>query len=271
VGQTPRDGTARAHRSGSVDHDSARGVDVAAAAIAAKPFLRRLHAHWRALIVEHLPVKGVILEVGCGANPLVASDGSEADRLVVRVDVRHGPAVTAQASALALPLQSASVAAICMVDVFHHLPDARRFLYEMDRVLADNGVLVMIEPWKTPWSSFVYRLLHHEPFDPSADWTTGDRPMSDANLALPWIVFSRDRDQLARDHPSLSLERLRNINPLAYVISGGISSPVNPPALLFPVVRLMERLPFIRKNGLSALVVVRKTVKHHMIATHDGI
>jgi hypothetical protein len=33
----------------------------------------------------------------------------------------------------------------------------------------------------------------------------------------------------------------------------------------------MERLPFIRNNGLSALVVVRKTVKHHMIATHDGI
>jgi hypothetical protein len=24
----------------------------------------------------------------------------------------------------------------------------------------------MIEPWVTPWSRFVYNLLHHEPFDP---------------------------------------------------------------------------------------------------------
>ncbi len=267
--QTSENGAAPARRAQSVDHDSAAGVHFASAAIAAKPFLQRLHAHWAALILEQLPMKGVILEVGCGANPLVAPEYSEADRFVIRVDVRHGAAVTTQASALALPLRSGSVAAICMVDVFHHLPDARRFLYEVDRVLVDDGVLVMIEPWKTAWSSFVYRFLHHEPFVPSGDWTTGERPMSDANLALPWIVFSRDRDQLARDHSSLSLERLRIINPLAYLMSGGISSPINPPALLFPVVRLVERLPLIRNNGLSALVVVRKTVTHNMVAMYD--
>lgn len=266
MGKKARTSGARARQWGSslepIDHDSATGVQLAAAAIAMKPFLRRLHAYWRALILEHLPTSGVILEVGCGANPLVTAEDSHINRPIIRIDVRGGD-VTAQASALALPLRTSSVAAVCMIDVFHHLADARPFLCEMDRVLVDDGVLVMIEPWKTPWSSFVYRFLHHERFDPSGDWTTGSRPMSDANLALPWIVFSRDHDRLSLDHPSLALERLRKITPLAYLISGGISSPINPPALLFPLVRLVERLPLIRDNGLSALMIVRKSAYHH--------
>jgi hypothetical protein len=61
----------------------------------------------------------------------------------------------------------------------------------------------MIEPWVTPWSRLVYTRMHHEPFVPAAaQWeflTTG--PLSGANGALPYILFSRDRAQFELEFP----------------------------------------------------------------------
>ena len=35
----------------------------------------------------------------------------------------------------------------------------------------------MIEPWVTPWSSLIYKKLHHEPFQPRAEgWKFLRRP-----------------------------------------------------------------------------------------------
>ena len=124
-----------------------------------------------------------------------------------------------------LPFEDGGLRAIAMVNVFHHLPDCQAFLSEAQRCLAVGGSLTLIEPWVTNWSSFVYRHLHHEPFDSAAtDWsfaTTG--PLSGANQALPWIVFSRDRTRFERDFPTLRLERVELLMPIRYILSGGVS------------------------------------------------
>ena len=51
----------------------------------------------------------------------------------------------------------------------------------------------MIDPWLSPWSKFVYKRFHHEPFRPEARDCAHSRPLSGANGAIPWIVFVRDR------------------------------------------------------------------------------
>ena len=70
--------------------------------------------------------------------------------------------------------------------------DPAGFLAESARCVRAGGALVMIEPWVSRWSRFVYTRFHHEPFDPdSPRWEVPQTgPLSGANGALPWILFT---------------------------------------------------------------------------------
>ena len=124
-----------------------------------------------------------------------------------------------------------------------------------------GGRLVMIEPWNTPWSRLVYANFHHEPFDPSVrNWafqSTG--PLSGANGALPWIVFSRDREKFANRHPSLQVQAIRQLMPASYLVSGGFTMPSLAPGWLYRFVRQAERLTgFERWAGMFATITLEK-------------
>lgn len=102
-----------------------------------------------------------------------------------------------------IPFKNASLRGIVMIDVFHHIPCVKSFLTEATRCVRAGSVIVMIEPWNTCWSRLVYKYLHHEQFDPaSKKW--GFRkggPLSQANSALPWIVFERDHEKFKMEFP----------------------------------------------------------------------
>lgn len=100
----------------------------------------------------------------------------------------------------------------------------------------------MIEPWVTPWSRFVYTYLHHEPFEPEAQsWEFPSAgPLSGANSALPWIVFSRDREQFIREFPLLGLESIKPAMPFLYLLSGGVSMRSLQPGWTFPLWRSFD-------------------------------
>jgi SAM-dependent methyltransferase len=112
-----------------------------------------------------------------------------------------------------------------MTDVFHHVPDAGQFLRDASEALRPGGRIIMVEPWVTPWSRFVYGRLHHEPFDPAAgDWRfPPGGPLSAANSALPWIVFARDRERFRRELPDLRVVDVALRLPFRYLLSGGLS------------------------------------------------
>ena len=80
-----------------------------------------------------------------------------------------------------------SLDAIVMVDVLHHIPDPRRFFASAARCVRSGGVIVMIEPWVSSWSRFVYQRPHHDPIRPeAAEWEfPSSGPLSGANSALP--------------------------------------------------------------------------------------
>jgi hypothetical protein len=129
-----------------------------------------------------------------------------------------------------------------MIDVFHHIPEIRPFLDEAVRCLRSGGALLLVEPWLSRWSRLIYTHLHHEPFDPNAEaWafpSTG--PLSGANVALPWIVFERDKMVLARDYPNLAIREVRPMMPFRYLVSGGISMRQLMPEAAFPVWRQID-------------------------------
>ena len=90
---------------------------------------------------------------------------------------------------------------IFMINVFHLIPDAAAFLKEAMRTLKSAGKIILIEPASSFWGRIIYGNLHHEPFDPKGNWTipsTGT--LSGANIALPWIVFERDKTEFKKSY-----------------------------------------------------------------------
>ena len=125
-----------------------------------------------------------------------------------------------------------------------------------------GGTLVLLEPWMTMWSRFVYGRLHYEPFDMRADaWefaTSG--PLSGANVALPWIVFERDRATFEAEYPEWAIRSVRLMMPLRYLLSGGVTMRSLMPGWGAGLWRGVEGAlsPWMRHLAMFALIVVER-------------
>ena len=189
--------------------------------IAQKPYLNRIYREWYCRLIERLPAgEGHVLEIGAGPG-FFHSQYPEA----IASDVFFCHGINVVLDAQRLPFSTGTLRAIVMTDVMHHIPNVERFLSEACRVLASGGRVLMIEPWVSTWSRFVYAMLHSEPFRPdAADWTfPSTDPLSSANSALPWIVFKRDADRFVRLYPEFELAATDPFMPFRYLLSGGVS------------------------------------------------
>lgn len=250
-----------------LDHPLTRGVDLddprntllRRQIIQQKHFLHRLYDEWYSLICSRLPESCAdVLEIGSGAGYL-----REFLPQVVTSEVFPLEGVDRVEDATALTFADGSLDAIVMTDVLHHIPNVAQFLREASRTLRPGGRLVMIEPWRTPWSDWVYRNLHHEPFRPDAeDWRLPPGgPLSMANGALPWMVFSRDRGLFERLNPELEIAAVEPLMPVAYLASGGVSMRSLLPGSAYPAVRSVERRVLREKGAMFALIEVHRLTR----------
>jgi len=215
-----------------------------------KAFLYSLYSEWYEQIINVLSKKKDVLELGSGAGFLKKFLPE-----VITSEVFETPGVELIADASNLPLSDHSLDAIVMTDVFHHLPDVRGFYSEATRCVRPGGKVVMIEPWRTRWSEWVYTHLHSEPFSPESDWdipTTG--PLSGANGALPWIVFQRDRELFESEFPQWDIKEIKLIMPFSYLISGGVSMRSLMPGWMYRPVRKLEQILSQKHFAMFALI-----------------
>jgi hypothetical protein len=149
-----------------------------------------------------------------------------------------------------------------MTDVLHHIPNPRLFFQEAGRCVHPGGVISMIEPWVTHWSKYIYTHFHHEPFNPSAkDWAFPlHGPLSGANGALPWILFSRDVLIFQHEFPMWQITRIRPMMPFLYLISGGVSMRQLMPGWSFKFWSGVEKLmgPTFYSTAMFAQVVLKR-------------
>ena len=118
----------------------------------------------------------------------------------------------------------------------------------------------MIEPWRTPWSEWVYTHLHPEPFLPDASWEIPDAgPLSGANGALPWIVFQRDRTRFEAEHSEWRINTIEPMMPISYLLSGGVSMRTLMPGWMYRPIRSLERIVFQKYWGMFALIELEHT------------
>jgi len=244
-----------------LDLDDPRTTELRRRIVREKGFLRRLYTEWYRRMAAGLPdereVSGPVLELGSGPGFL-----SEFVHGLITSDVFPCPGVQRVIHAHQLPFAAGELRGIAMTNVFHHMPDVNRFLAEATRCVRPGGAVVMLEPWLTRWSRFVYRRLHHEPFDCQARaWSFPESgPLSAANGALPWIVFHRDRDVFRQRFPRWRIESVQLMMPFTYLLSGGVSMRSLAPGWLYAPWRAIEGLlsPWRQHLAMFALIVLRR-------------
>jgi hypothetical protein len=221
--------------------------------------LRQIYDEWYRAVAGSLPSgDNPVLEIGSGAGFL-----TDYVENLITSDVLALPNIDRVIDACAgLTFDDASLRGIAMVNTLHHLPDVTVFLREATRCLERGGAVSMVEPWHTRWSRFVYRKLHHEPFEPDApSWRfESSGPLSGANGALPWMVFERDRDRFQDEFPELEVSELRLVMPIRYLLSGGVSMRALIPSWSFGLVRGVERAlePAMPSLAMFAHIAVRR-------------
>jgi SAM-dependent methyltransferase len=230
---------------------------------AENPALRALYAEWYGRIADALPSPAAGPRVEIGSGPGFARNFVSDLELT---DLVRAPWHDREVSADALPYRDASLGAIVLLDVLHHLPSPRRFFAEAVRVLRPGGRLVMCEPYISTLSYLVYKLFHDEPLawrvDPLADHAAGDaRDPFDSNQAIPTLLFGRARPAFEAAFPALAIRHLEHLAGPSYPASGGFS---RAPLLPWPVWsflhRLEARLPsaVLRRIGFRLLVVIER-------------
>jgi SAM-dependent methyltransferase len=224
-----------------------------------KRCLRTLYEEWYSVFSKEIPSlpNDVFIELGSGGGFF-----KQLEPKAICSDIIDLPTNDITFSALEMPFGEHSVGGIFMVDTMHHIPDSDLFLKEVDRVLEVGGKMVMIEPANSWWGRFIFKNFHHEPFIPDGGWSipsTG--PLSGANGALPWIVFVRDNELFQQKFPGLIIDSIQYINPLSYLMTGGVSRKQFLPDFLFPVLRFADKiLPAISKQlSMFMVVKIRKT------------
>jgi SAM-dependent methyltransferase len=224
-----------------------------------KPFLRNIYVDYYEQFKNAVvnPENKMLVELGSGGGFI-----KEIIPNVITSDIQSGVDADKVFSATDMPFEDASVDAFFTLGVMHHIGEQRRYFAEVERCLKLGGKIVMIEPSNTPWSRFIFTNFHHEGFDPKGGWDLSKAgPLSQANDAIPWIVFVRDRAIFEREFPLLKVVSLHNHTPMRYLISGGLSIRQLLPGFMYPAVRALEWLLSPANNllGMFMTVVIEKT------------
>jgi SAM-dependent methyltransferase len=208
----------------------------------AKPLLRRLYRGWFRLLRERLAdVPGISVELGSGSGRF-----RESVPTVVATDVEPTPWAQEVVDAEELPYEDGRVANLVLIDVFHHLARPSRFLDEARRVLAPGGRVLILDPYCSPVSTWVYRRFHHERTELDVPALADDEAVAAAplasNQARATLAFFRDRAAFEERWPELAIVERRRFAILLYPLSGGFSRPQLVPDALVPLVAPLERL-----------------------------
>ncbi|NJL55601.1 class I SAM-dependent methyltransferase [bacterium] len=224
-----------------------------------KPILRELYTRWyREMAAQLAP--GPTLELGGGSGNFKQFAPG-----VVSTDVIPLPWIDVVADAQNLPFEDSSFDNFVLFDVLHHIENPCLFFAEALRVLRPKGRIIMMEPYISPVSWWVYNFLHPEPVDFAQDplaLTPPDpnRQPFDANQAFATILFERQATRFRRKYPNFSIRYCRRLSFFVYPLSGGFDKPsLIPLFCLKPILALENSVRFLSSwFAFRILVVLEK-------------
>ena len=191
-------------------------------AILADQYLTAMYRHVYTLLatsVEHVRKNGPVVEIGAGPGlaKLFVDD-------IVTADIEPSDNVDICLDATRLPFQTESIAGLLMKDSLHHIPQVELFLDEAQRVLVDDGLVAIVDPYWGFLSRLVYKYIHQERYDDTAPtWSFDSSSPWDSNQALSYLLLSRDRAAFERRWPSFEIVEHGPLLGPSFLLSGGVS------------------------------------------------
>lgn len=245
-----------------IDLESSDAISVHRKIIDSNPILKaqlfKYYADCRKAYDETAELDGTLIEIGSGAGFL--------DRCIpglIRTEVVPSPFADRTLDAMNMDLPPESVRCLFLIGVFHHFPEPGKFLGAAERCLQPGGRLVMIEPSNGIPQRILCKILdHYEYFDDKVkEWRNRDSGrLGHANLALPWVIFVRDRSLFDKRFPGLKIRELRYHTFVAQLLSGGWSYRPFVPERALPLVDAVERLarPWMKWVGTTMTIDIEK-------------
>ena len=232
--------------------------------IAKKPMLRGVFKEFYdkciSLDIRYFgDTKGKRVELGAGVSmfktfypEIMVTDIKPADHLDAIVDAQ------------AMPFEDSSIRTLYGLSFFHHLPDPDLFFKEALRVLSPGGGFILLDPYYGPVASQFYKWLHATEIYDKSDphWGSITRgAMRNANQALSYIVFQRDRKRFNTLFPDLEIVYEKpESNYLRYFFSGGLNYRSLLPNFFIGPLKLLEKAltPILPWTALYQMIVIRK-------------
>ena len=224
-----------------------------------KKILKKLYHNWYQLIGRNLR-PGSILEIGGGSGNL-----KEFFPDAISSDIQFAPWADTVLDAHQIPIKDAILDNIVLFDVLHHLIDPVSFFREAQRTLKKKGRILLIEPYISWFSFFIYRFLHPErmiwnidPFKKGG--ACKDKNYFYSNQAIPTLIFERNEKIFVGKFPRLKIFLKKRMDFILCPLSGGFHNPSLCPLFLYSTFNNLEKIlyPFNRFLAFRIFVVLEK-------------
>jgi len=208
----------------------------------------------------------LILEIGAGVIPL-----SSLSCHTISSDVEASDGLDCIASAMALPLKNSSVRAVVAQNVFHHIPNHNLAMQEFSRVLADGGLVILVEPYFGWFASLIYpALFSSEGYDKRLglnEAITDEYGRTLPNQAISYQYFLAGKLGEIESYPSMEVIAAEPLpSGLRYLLSGALNFRKVAPNLVLKLLRSIEDIKGIRTIlntfAIHWLVIIKEKPKN---------
>ncbi len=231
---------------------------------AGKPVLAAVYQPWFEALVAPLAKQAAVLEVGAGPGFLAEfARARRPDLHWVASDLLPARWNDLAADASRLPFADGRFSAVVGFDVLHHLAEPESFFREASRVLGGGGLLLVVEPWVSPFSYGIYRFLHQEhcrlAVDPWHPFAGSRKDSFEGDAAIPWKMVRVTREERWGELGFIA-PRVTRLNAFGYLLSLGFrETSLLPRRLAAPLLVVDRRAaPLARLTALRAVVGWRR-------------
>ncbi len=221
-----------------------------------KPILQLIWRKWYEEIDKFMPEDGLNVELGAGGGFTETYFKN-----LVQTDVVLTPNIDICVDGSDLAFKDSILDTIVMIGVLHHIKNIDKFFNEAKRVLKKGGKILMVEPYISFFSYPVWKLLHYQGCNlKTLSCDSNDYARIGSNLAIPTILFKKERKQFEKNYPDLKIIHENYHTIFRFFASGGYTYPSLIPKFLLPLLLKLEKIlePLGKRLGSFMTVIIQK-------------